>query len=172
MTYFKNVNTLEELRRQYRDLLKKFHPDNANGSTEATQEINTEYDRLFKVLKDRHESKSADTSNANDTQSTYTSNMYDWENDKALREVLQQIINFNGKEINLVGAWIWLDGNTYPYKDELKAIGFKWSRNRKKWYWNDGEYIGRGNKKITFSQIENKYGSTKFMAQSKVLLEA
>ena len=48
--HFKDVNTLEELRRQYRDLLKKFHPDNANGSTEATQEINAEYDRLFKLL--------------------------------------------------------------------------------------------------------------------------
>lgn len=43
--YFSNVQTLEELRKQYRDLLKRFHPDNANGSTEATQEINAEYDR-------------------------------------------------------------------------------------------------------------------------------
>lgn len=58
--YFKDMNTLEELRRQYRDLLKTFHPDNANGSTEATQEINAEYDKLFKVLKNRHESKSAE----------------------------------------------------------------------------------------------------------------
>ena len=24
--YFKDVNTLEELRKQYKDLLKKFHP--------------------------------------------------------------------------------------------------------------------------------------------------
>lgn len=44
-------------------MLKKFHPDNANGSTEATQEINAEYDKLFKVLKYKHEyeSKSADS---------------------------------------------------------------------------------------------------------------
>ncbi len=62
--YFKDVNTLEELRRQYRDLLKKYHPDNANGSTEATQEINAEYVRLFKLLKDRHE-KSADSKERN-----------------------------------------------------------------------------------------------------------
>ena len=41
--YFKDVNTLEELRRQYRDLLKKYHPDNANGNTQATQEINAEF---------------------------------------------------------------------------------------------------------------------------------
>lgn len=28
MTYFKDVNTLEELRKQYKELLKKYHPDN------------------------------------------------------------------------------------------------------------------------------------------------
>ena len=53
MKYFNNVNTLEELRKQYKELLKKYHPDNPTGSTEATQEINSEYDKLFKLLKDR-----------------------------------------------------------------------------------------------------------------------
>ena len=43
MKYFNNVSNLSELRKQYKDLLKKYHPDNANGSTEATQEINAEY---------------------------------------------------------------------------------------------------------------------------------
>jgi curved DNA-binding protein CbpA len=166
MTYFKSINTLEELRKQYRDLLKIHHPDNG-GNVSDMQEINAEYDKLFKALKDKHESKSADGK-----ESAYSKNMYDWKNDKALRDVLEKIIHFNGIEINLVGAWIWLDGNTYQYKEELKGIGFKWSKNRKKWYWNNGEYIGRGNKKISFSQIENKYGSTKFRTQNKVLLEA
>lgn len=44
MTYFKNVNTLEELRKQYKELLKQFHPDNANGSTE----VQTEERKLLK----------------------------------------------------------------------------------------------------------------------------
>lgn len=47
MKYFNNVNTLEELRKQYKELLKMYHPDNPNGSTKATQEINAEYDGLF-----------------------------------------------------------------------------------------------------------------------------
>ncbi len=37
MKYFKDVNTPEELRKQYRDLLKKYYPDNTNGGTEATR---------------------------------------------------------------------------------------------------------------------------------------
>ncbi|NBI88847.1 J domain-containing protein, partial [Lachnospiraceae bacterium] len=43
--YFEGVKTVEELRKQYRELLKKFHPDNEGGSVEVTQEINAEYDR-------------------------------------------------------------------------------------------------------------------------------
>ena len=94
-----------ELRRQYQDLLKRFHPDNAGGNTEACQETNAEYDKLFRILKDKHESKSADSKNHQNTkQSDYSQNMYDWENDKALRDVLEKIINFDGIEIvRLIG---------------------------------------------------------------------
>lgn len=48
--YFKEATTVDELRKQYRELLKKYHPDNKNGSLEITKEINTEYDRLFAIL--------------------------------------------------------------------------------------------------------------------------
>ena len=48
--WFKNVSSVEELRKQYRELLKKYHPDNDGGSVEITQEINAEYDRLFADL--------------------------------------------------------------------------------------------------------------------------
>ncbi len=126
MKYFNNVSTLEELRRQYKELLKKYHPDNPQGSTEATQEINAEYD-MFKVLKDKHESKSDKTTDSTaNKQTSYNANMYDWENDKTLREVLQKIINFDGLEIEIVGAWIWVSGNTYSYKKELKEMP-KWA---------------------------------------------
>ena len=172
--YFINVETLEQLRRQYKELLKKFHPDNANGSTEATQEINAEYDKLFKVLKDGHESKSADSNRntASNAKADYNSNTYDWENDKALREVLQKIINFNGIEIDLIGAWIWIDGNTYPYKESLKEYGFRWSQQRHKWYWHDGEFRRHGNNKLSYLDIQKMYGSTSVHTIKWELLEA
>lgn len=65
MKYFKNVETLEELRKQYKDLLKKYHPDNPQGSTEATQEINAEYDSLFNLLKNRHDTATGVYANLN-----------------------------------------------------------------------------------------------------------
>ena len=54
-TYFNNPKTLEELRKQYKNLLKKYHPDNVGGSEEATKDINNEYEALFKALKGKRQ---------------------------------------------------------------------------------------------------------------------
>lgn len=173
MKYFKDVNTLEQLRKQYKKLLKKHHPDNTNGSTETCQEINTEYDKLFKVLKDRHGSKSSDKANSTANQkSDYSKNMYDWENDKALREVLQQIINFDGIEIIICGQWLWISGNTYSYKKELKEIGFKWASQKKMWYWRSETFRKKSRKTLSMEEIQRYYGSTKIYADTRILLEA
>lgn len=50
--YFKNITSYEELKNTYRALIKANHPD-GGGSVETMQEINCEYDALFKIWKDR-----------------------------------------------------------------------------------------------------------------------
>lgn len=47
--FFEGVKDVQELRKKYKELLKQYHPDNG-GSVEIMQEINSEYDRLFKAL--------------------------------------------------------------------------------------------------------------------------
>lgn len=168
MTYFRNVNTLEELRKQYKELLKQYHPDNANGSTEATQEINAEYDRLFKQLKNKHESKQPDSESG--TQSTYNANMYDWENDKALREVLEKIINFSGVDIEIIGQWVWVF-NSYEYRKELKELGFKYASNKKAWYFHTEAFRKKGKKALSINDIRNYYGSTKVETEERKQLK-
>lgn len=44
--YFKNVKSYEDLKGQFKTLLKANHPDNG-GDLEQMQEINAEYDALF-----------------------------------------------------------------------------------------------------------------------------
>ena len=162
MTYFKNVTTLEELRKQYKELLKKYHPDNINGSTETTQEINTEYDNLFKVLKDRHEKETTDNTTG---KADFNNKKYDFSEDKALREVLQKIINYEDINIEIVGCWIWVDGNTYNYKDSLKAVGFRWAREKKKWYFHTEAFRKRSHKKLSMEDIRDLYGSTEIQTE-------
>ncbi len=166
--YFNNVQTLEELRKQYKELLKKFHPDNANGSTEATQEINAEYEQLFKVLKNRHDTAQDSTTGQ---QSSYT-DMYDWENDKALREVLNKIIGFSGITIEVIGAWLWIGGNSYQYRKELKEYGFKYAGKKKMWYYHTEAYRKTSKKKLSIDDIRNYYGTTRVNTGYRELLEA
>lgn len=167
--YFKNVKTLEELRRQYKELLKKHHPDNG-GMVSEMQEINAEYDSLFKVLKDKHE-QSADNS-MNNAGSRNTDSAYDWENDKALREILQKIICFDGIEIEIIGQWIWVSGNTFAHKAELKETGFKWASQKKQWYWKSETYQKKSHKALSMDDIRNYYGSTRVQTMRMGLLEA
>ena len=168
MTYFRNVNTLEELRKQYKELLKQYHPDNANGSTEATQEINAEYDRLFKVLKDKHESKQTSTDGA---KADFNANKYDFEADEKLREVLQKIINFANINIEIVGCWLWVDGDTYPSRNDLKEIGFKWASEKKKWYFHTDPFRKRSKRKLSMDDIRNLYGSTEVQTEQRKQLK-
>ena len=168
MTYFKNVETLEQLRKQYRDLLKKYHPDNG-GSEEITKAINTEYEQLFKILKNRHESKST---GAESKSSSYENNKYSFEEDEKLREILQKIIHFEGVTIEICGSWIWLSGNTYQYRKEFKEIGFKWASTKKQWYWHSEDYVKKSHKTLSMDDIRKKYGSTEVKTDSRMRLEA
>lgn len=167
MKYFKEVNTLEELRKQYRDLLKLYHPDNANGSTEATQQINAEYDQLFKILKAKHENKSTDS---NQNESEFNNMKYDFAEDQILREMLQKIIMFDGITIEVVGAWIWISGNTYHHKKELKELGFKWATQKKMWYWHSEAFRKKSHKSLSMDDIRSYYGSTEVQTRQRLLL--
>lgn len=165
MTYFRNVETLEELRKQYKELLKKFHPDNPNGSTEATQAINAEYEQLFKILKNRHESKM--TGAENKTKSSYDNMKYNYEEDERLREMLQKVIYFSDITIEIIGAWIWIGGNTYQYRKELKDLGFKFAGNKKMWFWHSEAFRKKSNKALSIDDIRNYYGSTEVETEGR-----
>ena len=58
--YFKNITSFDELKTQFRELLKKNHPDNG-GDSEAMKEINCEYDALFPIWKNRKEQQTGET---------------------------------------------------------------------------------------------------------------
>lgn len=143
MKYFKNIKTLEELRKEYKRLVKENHPDNG-GSVEAIKTINVEYEQLFKVL------KNSDTKE--------NKKKYNMEEDEMLRNIINSIINLN-IDIEICGSWIWVSGNTYGCKTELKQNGFRWASKKKMWYWHNPEEVVKGNGKTTMADIRTKYGS-------------
>jgi len=144
-----SISTLEELRKQYKNLLKLHHPDNG-GTKEASQQINNEYNQLFNILKAGYVHTAGTESRIDFTAET----------DEALREALQKTIHLQGIEIEICGSWIWVSGNTYPVKAEIKATGYKWSKNKSMWYFHNGEYHRGGRKTYSMDNICMKYGST------------
>lgn len=56
---------------------------------------------------------------------------YDYTEDIRLREVIQNIITLDNINIEIVGCWIWVDGDTYAHKDILKVLGFRWAREKR-----------------------------------------
>lgn len=152
--YFNNINTLEQLRKQYKELLKIHHPDN-DGNVADMQEINAEYDQLFKSLKNRHESKTE----SNTKESYYENMKYDFTEDTMLREMLNKIIGFTGITIEVCGSWIWVF-NSYNYHKELKEMGFKFASKKKAWYWHSESFRKRSHNTLSMEDIRNYYGST------------
>ena len=57
--YFKSVKSYDELKKEYRDLLKVNHPDNG-GNAEKMKEINVEYDALFPIWKSKKQTETGE----------------------------------------------------------------------------------------------------------------
>lgn len=151
--WFKGVATIEELRKQYRELLKKYHPDNDGGSVEIAQEINAEYDRLFAQMS--HE-------NSTDSQSSTYDNKAE---NEAFKAVINNIIHINA-DVEIIGSWVWIHGG-YEYRELLKSIGFKFAPKKKCWCWHFGDYHRRSKREISLDEIRQKYGSQKVNSKSK-----
>ena len=92
--YFKIINSLEDLKKQFRELLKANHPDNG-GDAETMKEINVEYDALFPIWKNRTESETHTIINETAestrtqfyTQFGWEGNNHNW--NRSLKEVAQ-----------------------------------------------------------------------------------
>ena len=147
--YFKNVNSLEELKREYRRLVMIHHPDHG-GDTATMQAINAEHDALFEVLKAKH---NAEHDAAHQTTET----------PEEFREIIDALLRMDGVEVELCGSWLWIGGNTRAHKDELKAAGCRWSSSKKLWYWRHSEVAHHWHRgRTTIVEIREKYGSQYF----------
>lgn len=152
MKWFKEINTLDGLRKLYKKLVVKHHPDNG-GSEDIIKEINAEYDILFQKMKYDFEQKAA-YSNTTDKQKQ----SYDWQRDAQIRDIIIQLSRFKDITVEIIGVWIWVS-NCYEYRKELKALGFHWASLKQMWYIHFDDYHKFGSKPASMSYIRAKYGS-------------
>lgn len=161
-----NITTLDELKKGFRVLAFKFHPDKG-GNIEDMQQLNNEYSFLSEKLSVEGK-KFNDNINPNggytrykDTETTEQAQQY--------KDIIEKLINCIGLEIEICGTWIWVGGETKEHKELLKSLGFKWARVKK--MWSFGERKGKAHKTWDMDKIRDSYGSTRFNPNNKPILE-
>ncbi|MCI3942407.1 molecular chaperone DnaJ [Acinetobacter baumannii] len=172
MKHFSSVTSLDELKLQYKKLAFKNHPDRG-GKTEVMQEINSEYEQLLnRIINEASKDQYQDSSE--NGRGFWSSRSEHSEVEKKLKQAIDTIINLDGLDIEIIGVWVWVSGDTKQHKEKLKEAGFVWNRVQCKWVFIGKKSNGRG--RMTLDQMRELHGSQKVkktrMAEERQLLTA
>jgi hypothetical protein len=144
MNWFSHCKTIDEVKSLYKKLAKENHPDRG-GDTATMQAINREY-----AFACAHIVKGSGLSEEQTETEIRVSEEY--------RRVIEQLMPLLGITIELVGLWLWVTGNTYPVRRELKAAGLFFASKKQAWYYRSEQYKTRGNGE-PLEKIRARYGS-------------
>lgn len=146
--YFDKCRNIDELKKEFHRLALIHHPDKG-GDVTMMQAINSEYEIHLRYLVDNPGVNTDEKYNASD----------EYDIGQRYRDIIEKIIHLPNIEIEICGKWIWISGNTYSVKDELKAAGFWWASLKKKWYWRPPEQAYKKNRTKPMEWIRGTYGS-------------
>lgn len=149
--WFSGITTIEELKKKYRELILKYHPDRYAGGDKEMKEINNEYEKLFDLISSGEKFKNKNRNKRNTGEHAFD----------GFREIIIKIVNLEGIKIEICGSWIWVTGSTFQYKEIFKNLGFSWRKAKKAWSWNppEAELNNNYKKSMSMNHIRNKYGS-------------
>lgn len=144
MNWFFTCKTLDEAKKIYRDLMKKYHPD-LGGDTATAQAINAAYDAFCNRY--MHDSF---------TSYEQTSGKTAYANRDTFGYILRQVMGLNVK-IEIIGYWIYCF-DSYESRTELQGMGFWFSKKHKAWVFSGGKKKLIKSKYST-DDIRNMHGS-------------
>ena len=155
--YFNDIKSFMDLKKKYKKLCFKLHPD-LGGDKEEFQKMQNEYENIFEYWKKNNNS-------------TQEKKYYTTESVKDYREMVEKLLKL-GLDFDLVGNWIWIiaDKKTYPIREKINALGFIYSKSKKK-FWKDlsNNVTGKtkGYKGKNYSKITQKYGCQSFTGKKE-----
>ena len=139
------ATTLEELKSAYRKYAVKVHPDNG-GNVKDMQDLNALYSKLFETLKTVHKNMKGETYNKpTDEVPSY------------FVDLIDKLIKLN-VTIEIIGAFVWVSGDTKKVKEDLKKLGFKWHTAKLNWYLAPSWYHKTNKNKYSMDEVRHMYG--------------
>jgi len=158
MKFFNNCKTLDEVKSLFKKLAFENHPDKG-GSTEIMQMINAEYKLAIAKMASNKGFTSQETEEIFEMSEKY-------------QNAINGIAGLDGLIIELVGAWIWVTGDTYKNKKQLKEAGFMFASKKCAWYFRPEEKKSSGRSKYDLDTIKSKYGSRVINTSNRAALSA
>ncbi len=153
MIDFEGISTLDDLKRRYHALCKELHPD-VGGSEEAMKALNAEYAQTLKrLMNDERGNESEYSAEAEASELLY-------------RDKIAAVAHLEGLELEIIGTWLWVMGNTYAHRETLKSAGFSFAPVKKVWFYRASEYRTRTRGEAhDMEDIRSKYGATKIVKE-------
>jgi len=155
-TYFSVDSTIEETRKNFRDLCLKLHPDKG-GNHDLFIAMKAEYEKVIGILS----AFEAGKANRENRKTNFSS-----ESERALSEKIESLLNIPEIIVEICGSWLWISGKSFEKRELLKAEGCKFAPSKKLWFWafDSGNYK-RG--RYSMDKIRSKFGSERIESQAK-----
>jgi len=149
--YFQGCYSVASIKTIYRKLAFQFHPDvNPDIDESFMKEINNQYHAAL---------KSANGQSTTDDDGRRHEYKYNYDVEQSLIDKIRELLSINMENVNieLVGTWIWLSGNTKPYREALKQAKCRWHAKRLMWYYQNSTYKHHYCD-CNFDDLKMKYG--------------
>ena len=158
-------DSMDEITKNYRAKLKVSHPDQG-GNSDWFIAVRGAYKIILAGFKFNQKTKNGETGEWKEEEKNLPQELQD-----KLTEVIDGIDN-ELMQISILGTWIWLSGETKSSKEDIKKLGFRFSKNKTAWYWHHGEYKRRSKKRFSLSDIEIMHGKVDVEKKRKTFLTA
>jgi len=159
MKYFTECRTEEEVKKEFTRLAKELHPDNG-GDAEEFKKMMADYMKAAERCKGKH--TTADGKEYEKATATTP---------EEFAEIINKIIHLDGVKIEIIGAWVWVSGNTYEYRDLFKSLRFFFCKSKRAWAYNGGEGKTRRGR-YSMKELRNRWGSQEVETEAAEKLSA
>lgn len=149
--YFQDCADVDSAKARFRELAHTLHPDKG-GDAAAFRDLVEGFQEY-----QRHAWNNAGRAKWGADFKERGAGSYDLTQEAM--DVLRQVLRWPGIETEIIGTWIWCRGETRPYAEQFKGLGFRWAPKKTAWCFHTEPYKKRHRGTMSWEEMRRRYGS-------------